>query len=105
MSEVNGADVLRDEDAEDALFEEHAVALVGAYRATGVLKKSPDDLKPWQQRVLGEQIELTFRIFKLATMDQEIYDTLSNQEKRLLTRQSQVMALYAGILEERIESF
>lgn len=65
------------------------------------------DLPPHQQRVLDEVRELTERLSKLDAfiLDNPLYAGLPTDEQDRLRKQSQAMATYAGILNERIAQF
>ena len=60
-----------------------------------------------QQRVLDEVRELTERLSKLDAfiLDNPLYAGLPTDEQDRLRKQSQAMATYAGILNERIAQF
>ena len=60
-----------------------------------------------QQRVLDEKRELDERLSKLDAfiLDNPLFAKLSSDEQELLARQSMAMAVYSGILDERIACF
>lgn len=62
---------------------------------------------PHQQRVLDEKRELDERLSKLDAfiLDNPLYLQLSTAEQDRLSRQSKAMAVYSGILDERIAKF
>lgn len=65
------------------------------------------DLPPHQQRVLDEKLELNERLSKLDAfiLDNPLFMGLSGVEQERLARQSKAMAVYTGILDERIAAF
>lgn len=65
------------------------------------------DLPPHQQRVLDEKLELNERLSKLDAfiLDNPLFMRLSGAEQERLARQSKAMAVYTGILDERIAAF
>ena len=65
------------------------------------------DLPPHQQRVLDEKLELNERLSKLDAfiLDNPLFMRLSGAEQERLARQSKAMAVYSGILDERIAAF
>lgn len=65
------------------------------------------DLPPHQQRVLDEKLELNERLSKLDAfiLDNPLFMRLSGVEQERLARQSKAMAVYSGILDERIAAF
>ena len=60
-----------------------------------------------QQRVLDEKRELDERLSKLDAfiLDNPLFLQLSGSEQERLARQSKAMAIYSGILGERIAAF
>lgn len=64
-------------------------------------------LPPHQQRVLDEKVELNGRLSKLDAfiLDNPLFAKLPPDEQERLGRQSQAMAVYSGILDERIAKF
>ena len=63
-------------------------------------------MKPYQERVVTEKAELDIKREKLiAFIGGETYRTLSASERSRLNRQLEAMALYSGILGERIAAF
>lgn len=64
-------------------------------------------LPPHQQRVVAEKAELDDRLYKLDAfiLDNPLFAKLPPEEQERLARQSQAMAVYSGILDERIACF
>ncbi|UCV01152.1 crAss001_48 related protein [Acidovorax radicis] len=64
-------------------------------------------LPPHQQRVLDEKRELDERLSKLDAfvLDNPLFLKLPSAEQERLSRQSKAMAVYSGILDERIACF
>lgn len=64
-------------------------------------------LPPHQQRVLDEKHELDERLSKLDAfiLDNPLFTKLPPNEQERLARQSKAMAVYSGILDERIACF
>lgn len=62
---------------------------------------------PHQQRVLDEKRDLDGRLSKLDAfiLDNPLYRQLPGEEQDRLSRQSEAMAAYSGILGERIDAF
>jgi hypothetical protein len=62
---------------------------------------------PHQQRVLDEKRELDERLSKLDAfiLDNPLFTKLPPDEQERLARQSKAMAVYSGILDERIACF
>ena len=59
-----------------------------------------------QNRVIEEKKELDIKIEALSDfLDTPIFNSLDDEEIRLLNNQSMVMMLYSDILEERIKLF
>lgn len=65
------------------------------------------DLPPHQQRVLAEKADLDGILSKLDAfiLDNPLYRQLPGEEQDRLSRQSEAMAAYSGILGERIDAF
>ena len=68
---------------------------------------SASTVPPHQQRVLDEKRELDERLSKLDAfiLDNPLYLQLPGDEQDRLSRQSKAMAIYSGILAERIACF
>ena len=63
-------------------------------------------MKPHQDRVVSEKVELNDRIRKLeAFMGDKIYPTLSEAEQKRMSRQLAHMKDYSNVLTERIAAF
>lgn len=64
------------------------------------------NLQPHQQRVVDERTELAAKLFKLKEfLKTPTFSKLDLSERDRLVRQSEVMADYAQILQERIAAF
>lgn len=62
-------------------------------------------LEPFQQRVLDEKKDLDDKRAKLASfMDGALFETLPEEERLRLGRQSYAMMLYSEVLYERIRA-
>lgn len=64
-------------------------------------------MPPHQQRVINELFELEEKLNNLRTFIQSnpVFSTLDVAEQGRLTQQSEIMAKYAQILDERINAF
>lgn len=63
-------------------------------------------LKPYQQRVIFEKIELDEKIQKLeAFFQSEHWNSVSDEEGGRLYRQIDIMTDYSDILDQRIAAF
>lgn len=64
-------------------------------------------LQPHQQRVVDEKAELDAKLLKLADFIvlNPLFKQLPDPERARLHRQHAAMAIYSGILKERIEAF
>ena len=66
----------------------------------------PENLQPFQQRVVEENRELRVRLDNLNQFVQtEMFNQLPHVEKGRMLRQRSLMADYADVLDERIANF
>lgn len=64
------------------------------------------DIKPYQQRVVGEKKEVDARLTKLEVfISGKDFNTVDIDEKIRLTTQADIMRRYSGILSARIKAF
>jgi hypothetical protein len=84
----------------DCLAADWGIVGEGAKAADGTVP-------PHQQRVLDEKHELDDRLSKLDAfiLDNPLFTKLPPDEQERLVRQSKAMAVYSGILDERIARF
>ena len=77
------------------------------YQQGQARKDAVSTVLPHQQRVLDEKRDLDERLSKLDAfiLDNPLYLQLAADEQERLTRQSKAMAIYSGILGERIAAF
>lgn len=63
-------------------------------------------MAPHQSRVIEEKMELSDKVFKLATfISGSVFAGLPAAEQTRLSRQYLIMQLYEQVLEERIAAF
>ena len=70
------------------------------------MNKKYEEMQPWQQRVMDELTELDIKIKKLhAFLCTYSFNSLADEDKRLLNTQYFAMSTYREILEMRINRF
>jgi hypothetical protein len=81
--------------------------LASDWGVVGESDQAASTVPPHQQRVLNEKHELDERLSKLDAfiLDNPLFTKLPPDEQERLTRQSKAMAVYSGILDERIACF
>lgn len=66
----------------------------------------PFQLLPYQQRVVGEHVEIVERLQKLLTfLGSRTFEQVTPTERERMLRQAAAMQTYANVLEERIKAF
>ena len=81
--------------------------LASDWGVVGESEQAASTEPPHQQRVIDEKGELDERLSKLDAfiLDNPLFLQLSGSEQERLARQSKAMAIYSGILGERIAAF